>query len=212
LPEGYCNVPDWMNDVSAAQNKNLPPEVKQLRAFSGTDPSNGKLVQVFFCKADYSLTLQNLKATAAASEEEIKVQFQKFIGQGFSPGITITMENAATDLPEQRMTAILSCSGRGRVFKELSSVVPISNQQILKTEIYVEEPNYTELQMMAQIAASLSAFPQYRLIDTRAVSPLASESQKPSSTPSNLVFAVLALGFLVGVSLLIYYGVRKAIP
>ena len=111
-----------MNDVSAAQNKNLPPEVKQLRAFSGTDPSNGKLVQVFFCKADYSLTLQNLKATAAASEEEIKVQFQKFIGQGFSPGITITMENAATDLPEQRMTAILSCSGRGRVFKELSSV------------------------------------------------------------------------------------------
>ena len=57
------------------------------------------------------------------------------------------MENAATDLPEQRMIAILSCSGRGRVFKELSSVVPIGNRQILKTEIYIEEPNYTELQI-----------------------------------------------------------------
>ena len=70
----------------------------------------------------------------------------------------------------------------------------------------LEEPNYTEPQMMAQIAASLSAFPLYRLIDARAVSPLASESQKPSITHNALVFVVL-----VGVSLLIYFVIRKAI-
>jgi leucyl-tRNA synthetase len=95
-----------MNDVSAAENKNLPPEVKQLRAFSGTDPSNGKLVQVYFEKADYPLTLQDLKATAAASEEQVKAQFQKFVGKGLSPGITITMENAATDLFESSRSLV----------------------------------------------------------------------------------------------------------
>src|SRR5260221_12373743 len=77
--EGYCNVPDWMNEVSVGHEKNVPPEVKQVRAFSRADPSNGKLGQVFFYKTDYSLTLQNLNAPSAASAEALKVRLTRSI-------------------------------------------------------------------------------------------------------------------------------------
>jgi len=58
-------------------------------------------------------------------------------------GLRPTVENAATDPPREKNADQLPVQGRVRVFKELSSVVP-TYRQILKNEIYIEEPKYTE--------------------------------------------------------------------
>jgi hypothetical protein len=168
FPEGYGNVPDWMNDVSAAENNNLPPEVKQFRAFSGTDPSEKTPVVVFFYVVDYRLTLRDLKALAGLNQEDLKAQTQRFIGQGFSAGTTIKVEHMGIDLLAQRMTATLSCSANGKVFKGIVSAVPISGQRLLKAEIYVDERHYPEqVGTMTQVAASVTAFPEYQLVEEK---------------------------------------------
>jgi hypothetical protein len=158
--EGYFKIPDEMRELSADEVQKYYSDVyskhDHTRVFEKTDSYYKTLTTVvsFLDPPNPSNcgTLQELRAFASLPEEQ--------------KSNLIRASNPSVDLNAQRITWVTTNSTPAGPYKTKIATVPLNNKAVLFLLISVEGSQYDRLlPEMTEIANSLSANPQFKLID-----------------------------------------------